>query len=549
MIVSRDRLKEDRILQTLGLLRGAGAEHQKLLAVALLWFGSECLVASQREARGQAVRLCDRVRELIAEIDRLVSRQVDAVLHRPEFQALEGNWRGIRWLVEAVEQAKKTPRGKVIVKVFAANRSELESDTEPTLKDSSSLFKQIYDEGLGRLGGEPIGLLLTDLEIGPDPADKSLVNLFTYVGAAALCPVVCQARPKLVGPDFRHWHQLQEWDPREEDSMAVTKNLKLNLTNMLGAAGENARYLYLVLPRVLMRAPHPLQTSGGFVYREQVAHSDVSDDALGEDGEQRYLWGNPAYALGVMAIKSFKETGWFAAIRGARIAEPGNRNKTPSGPRDDGEYRPWPELIWKRSNEALSGFFNGREHERGFRFPTDPEMDVMRPITDVLITDEQDARLSAGGLVSLCACPGTALATFYHINAVHHSIGKGTAEGLENERISAMLPNLLCACRFAHYLVWLGNRKIGSTQGPEQLQSELENWIREYQISNPENIAQQKAAERPLRGARVSVTTKSLGIFELLCELQPHFMLDYLTVDVKLKTRLGGPPKGNHNGL
>src|ERR1035437_3727378 len=39
----------------------------------------------------------------IAQIDHLVSLQLNAVLHHPDFQKLEGSWRGLKYLLDQSE--------------------------------------------------------------------------------------------------------------------------------------------------------------------------------------------------------------------------------------------------------------------------------------------------------------------------------------------------------------------------------------------------------------------------------------------------------------
>ena len=42
----------------------------------------------------------------IGRLDRQISRQLDAVMHAPEFQALEGRWRGLKMLVSRTDFRK-----------------------------------------------------------------------------------------------------------------------------------------------------------------------------------------------------------------------------------------------------------------------------------------------------------------------------------------------------------------------------------------------------------------------------------------------------------
>lgn len=47
-----------------------------------------------------------RVDQMIAELDRLLGKQMDAILHHPDFQALESAWRGLKLLVDRTDFRK-----------------------------------------------------------------------------------------------------------------------------------------------------------------------------------------------------------------------------------------------------------------------------------------------------------------------------------------------------------------------------------------------------------------------------------------------------------
>ena len=43
------------------------------------------------------------IRAIIAEIDQKLSAQLNEIMHHPEFQRLEGTWRGLHYLVDQTE--------------------------------------------------------------------------------------------------------------------------------------------------------------------------------------------------------------------------------------------------------------------------------------------------------------------------------------------------------------------------------------------------------------------------------------------------------------
>ena len=87
----------------------------------------------------------------IAEIDRLVSAQLNEVMHATEFQKLEGSWRGLNHLVMNSETGTMLK-----IRVFNVSKKDLLKDLERAAEfDQSALFKKIYEEEFGTFGGQP----------------------------------------------------------------------------------------------------------------------------------------------------------------------------------------------------------------------------------------------------------------------------------------------------------------------------------------------------------------------------------------------------------
>ena len=75
----------------------------------------------------------------IAAIDKIVSSQLNEIMHHEDFQKLEGSWRGLRHLVYESE----TGTG-LKIKVMNVNKKELLKDLEKAAEfDQSALFKKV----------------------------------------------------------------------------------------------------------------------------------------------------------------------------------------------------------------------------------------------------------------------------------------------------------------------------------------------------------------------------------------------------------------------
>src|ERR1700693_5715243 len=144
----------------------------------------------------------------IAAIDQKMSAQLNAVMHHEKFLKLEGSWRGLHHLVMNSETGTSLK-----IKVLNMTKRELNRDLTKAVEfDQSQLFKKIYENEFGTPGGEPYGSLIGDYEWVIHPDDIELLSKMSNVAAAAFCPFVTAADPKLFGFDGA-WTDLSK--PRD----------------------------------------------------------------------------------------------------------------------------------------------------------------------------------------------------------------------------------------------------------------------------------------------------------------------------------------------
>jgi type VI secretion system ImpC/EvpB family protein len=429
----------------------------------------------------------------IARLDTLLSAQVNAILHHPRFQRLEASWRGLRYLVGQV------PDGDNIkVRVLNVTWRELVRDLERSLEfDQSQLFRQVYGDEFGTAGGEPFGVLLGDYEIrlrpGPDhPTDDiGALMAISAVAAAAFAPFVAGAHPSLLDLD---------------DFAGLERPLSLSRTfeqpDYLKWQGlrrsEDARFVGLALPRVLLRLPYPDRAPrvDGFRFHEEVTRPDRS----------QYLWGNAAYAFGTVLVRAVADSGWLAAIRGV-----------PPGGEGGGLVTGLPVPAFSTDGAGVAPACS----------------------TDAIITDAQEKELGELGFLPLCHCQDTELAVFHGGQSVQKPGQYDELPATVNARLSAMLPYVLCVSRVAHYLKVISRDKLGSFTGPDDCEAYLRRWIARYTNSN-EKTSLELRARYPLREARVQVRERpgKPGHYLCVAHLRPHFQLDQMVSAVKLVTEL-----------
>jgi type VI secretion system protein ImpC len=419
----------------------------------------------------------------IAEIDRLLSAQVNEIMHHEDFQKLEGSWRGLHYMV------KNTLTGPQLkIRVMSVNKKELLKDFERALEfDQSAFFKKVYEEEYGTFGGAPYGALIGDFEFGNHPQDLALLENLSQVAAAAHAPFLSAAAPGLFG-----WDTFSEMTEVRDISKIFDRTEYAKWRSF--RESEDSRYVGLTMPHTLMREPYgsatrPIET---FNYEEDVDGKD----------HKKYLWGNAAYSLGVRMTEAFSMHGWCVAIRGVEGG----------------------------------GLVDGLPTHT---FQTDEGEVAMKCPTEVAITDRREKEFADNGFIPLVHCKGTDYAAFFATQSANKPKKYDTDEANANARLSTQLQYIMATSRFAHYLKAMMRDKIGSFMSREEAQNFLNRWIKNYVLDN--DVATQKAkAQRPLREARVDVAEVpgKPGVYRAVAFLRPHFQLDELSVSLRLVAEL-----------
>lgn len=424
----------------------------------------------------------------LAQIDRLISLQLNEVMHHPSFQKLEGTWRGIKYLMDQSET-----NDTLKIKVLNVSKKELLRDLQRAPEfDQSALFKKAYEEEFGVFGGAPFGAMIGDFEFGRGPEDMELLERVAQVASAAHAPFLSAASPELM--NLSDYTQLSA--PRDMskifDSTEYAKWKSFRQS-------DDSRYVALTLPHVLLRQPYGKdnKTIEAFDYEEGVDGRDHS----------KYLWGNAAYALGARMTNSFAKYGWCASIRGVE-------------------------------NGGLV------EGLTAHNFTTDEGDVALKCPTEVQITDRREKELADQGFVPLVHCKGTDYAAFFSVQTCNKPKVYDKDAANANAKLSAQLPYIMAMSRFAHYLKAMMRDKLGSTMSRSQAEQFLNQWVAQYVVAN-DNASAAAKAERPLREARIEVmeVPGNAGALRAVAFLKPHFQLDELTVSLRLVADLPPPAK------
>ncbi len=419
----------------------------------------------------------------IAEIDALLSNQLNEILHAPELQKLEASWRGLHYLVSRSETGSTLK-----IRVLHCTKKELLRNFENASDfDQSVLFKKVYEEEYGTFGGEPIGALIGDFEFNRTAQDMALLEQMSHVAAAAHAPFLTAADPQLF-----NWDEFTEMTgPR--DLSKVFDTVEYAKWKSFRDS-EDARYVGLALPHILMRLPYGPETA-------PVETFNFAEDVDGTN-HKKYLWGNAAYALGTRLTAAFAKYGWCAAIRGVENG----------------------------------GLVEGLPTHT---FHTDQGDVALKCPTELAITDRREKELADLGFIPLVHCKGTDYAAFFSAQSAQKVKKFDTDAANANARLSAQLPYLMAVSRFAHYLKVMMRDKIGSFVSRSEIERFLNQWISNY-VTPDDNATAATKAQYPLRDAKIDVVEApgKPGVYKAVAFLRPHYLLDELSVSLRLVAEL-----------
>jgi type VI secretion system protein ImpC len=426
------------------------------------------------------------INQRIAQIDALLTAQLNEIMHDPEFQRLEASWRGLHYLVSNTETSTTLK-----LRLLNATKSEVLSDLEKAVEfDQSVQFKQLYEEEYGTFGGHPYSVLIGDYEFGRHPQDIAWLEKISSVAAAAHAPFIAAASPKLF--DMDSFTELG--NPR--DLAKIFESTELVKWKSFRDS-EDSRYVALTLPHILLRLPYGPDT-------KPVEEFDFREDVDGKN-HSKYLWGNAAYAMGARITNAFAQYKWTAAIRGVEGG----------------------------------GIVEGLPTHT---FRTDEGDIALKCPTEIAITDRREKELNDLGFVSLVHCKNTDYAAFFGGQTAQKPKVYNTPQATANARVSSQLPYILAASRFAHYIKAIMRDKIGSFMTRDNVEKYLNTWIANYVLLN-DNASQASKASYPLREARVDVydIPGKPGCYRATVFLRPHFQLEELTASIRLVAELPPP--------
>jgi type VI secretion system protein ImpC len=215
---------------------------------------------------------------LIAEADRVTSIWMRTLLHDPAFQAAEGAWRGLDFLLRRLE-----PASDIRVFLLDVTKEELAQDLRRGSSVSQSGLHRLLAAPDGGMSGAGAWSVLAGIYgFCPTVEDVALLARLGRVARAAGAPFVAAAAPALFAAEsFASPPDPKRWEP---SSAGPADEIWKALRQM-----SESRFLGLAAPGFLLRLPYGAATDP----TERFSF----EESPGEPPHGDYLWGNPVFLV------------------------------------------------------------------------------------------------------------------------------------------------------------------------------------------------------------------------------------------------------------
>ncbi len=411
--------------------------------------------------------ICD---EMIAELDKKMSRQLDEIMHNADFQKMESSWRSLKFLVD-----RTNFRENVKLEILNLSKQDLLDDfADAPEVAQSGLYKIAYSREYGQFGGQPYAAIIGSYEFDSGPQDIKLLQDLASVSAMSHAPFIASASARMFGlDDFSKLPDLKDLKSIfEGPQYAKWKAFR---------DSEDSRYVGLTVPHFLLRLPYGPSSNPtkSFTYEESVSEKN-----------DRFLWGNAAFAFATRLTESFANYRWCANI---------------IGPQGGGTV----------------------ENLELYQFESMGAVQTKIP-TEIVITDRKEFELAEEGFIALTMRKGSNNAAFFSAQSCqkpkNFGMSKEAKESELNYKLGTQLPYMFVVNRLAHYIKVIQRENIGSFKERSELQDELNKWIGQY-VVEMDNPTASTRAKKPLRSAQINVedVEGEPGWYRVSMMVKPHF--------------------------
>ena len=431
------------------------------------------------------------IRKAVAEIDKLMSKQMSAIMQNEKFRTLEGSWRGLNKVVRETELGSNQK-----IRLVDYNKEELlEQFEDAPAVDRSPLFEALYQDEFGTAGGEPYGALIGDYYFGYGDEDVALLTYMAETAAACHAPFTAAAGPEMF--EYNSFASFAEGRPVAAGFDSPTYAAWNGFRD-----SDESRYVTLTLPSTLARLPYGANGGAAKTFDYNELDTDAEGNQRPADNSQ-LVWSNAAYDMSLKMNEAFTAFGWCTAIRGLE---------------NGGKVMQLPNLTFKS--------------DAG---------DVQQQCpTEVNLTDEREKELSDLGFLPLVHYKNTSHAVFIGSQTAQRPKTFTDPDATGNAAISARLPYVMASSRIAHYLKVMGRDMLGSNLEAGDVKKDLQAWIDQY--TNAGAMGNAERSRTPLAESRIDVIEQpgKPGAYSAVAYLRPWLQLEELTTSVRMVTKIPG---------
>jgi type VI secretion system protein ImpC len=419
----------------------------------------------------------------IAEVDKVISEQMDAIIHNEEFQKLESTWRGLHFLVQNTQFTKP-----VKLEVLDVSKQELADDLEEAAagegydKDSA-LWHHIYWNAYDKVGGHPYTSIISDYQFENTGQDIKMLRHLSVLSEMAQLPFVANASSKFFGSE-----NYGEVMNNRFLGDIINEDAKYTAWRAF-REDDRSKYIGLTLPRFLSRLPYGKETdpTKNFNYTETTV----------QEGEDKSPWVNASFALASNMVRSFEEWGWSVKIVGVD------------------------------SGGRVANLPTPTYEEHG-------QTKIKVPV-EASVGQAKDQELCDLGFIPLAHWDRTDYACFFEVPSTQRPKEiKNDPEATANYSVGARLQYTMLVTRIAHFLKYRQLRFVGKNAGAGDIEKSLSEWL-DTLVSDFPNPAESVVAERPLRSYQLEVheLPERPGFFQIVAEFRPHVAI--VGMDIKLR--------------
>jgi type VI secretion system protein ImpC len=364
------------------------------------------------------------IKRFINQIDRLLSAQLNEILHYHDFQQLEAAWRGLYYLVSNVETGISLK-----VRLCSVSKKELLKDSERALEFyQSTFFSKVSDERY-----YTFGLLVGVYEFGGSPQDMALLERISQTASALQIPFLSGVSPTLFQmTGFREFYEVRDFSKIFEQ-LSYSYYQKWRSIRQ----SNESNYLGLCLPRILLRGPYgrDFVPTKSFIFTEELSRPD------------NYLWGNPAFALAQRVADAYDLHRWCVEFTGKEHGKIENLPQTEVAADLD-------ETVNRSSS------------------------------TEIIVTAEMTRQLAELGFICLTNLPETDEAAFLSARSVHQAPVQDSPQMTGIGQQWTHFHYILPVSRFAHHLKQIVIDNWLKFETNDEWRGYLSNWISQF-VDNP----------------------------------------------------------------